>query len=260
MTLNATALAIVPGAVVAAFAVHWASLRTVGSAEERLPLCRGAYLGLSAQIVAYSWALYAVLAAELGASGGAPGEPAGPGLRGFFLVAVGASVSMVGDFFNLQFPSAAKRVKEPLFFGILSFAVAQSFYMAGFLTITPLGVLARDGGLLITLAVLVIVPAILFRFGVWNPKRPRSVMYGAFGYGFFLGAMAAIALSAALAYGGAWIVVAVGAGLFLLSDAVMGQTTIKGVHPKAEFQIPWITYLAAQGLIVLGSFLAGAAA
>jgi hypothetical protein len=32
----------------------------------------------------------------------------------------------------------------------------------------------------------------------------------------------------------------------------MGSTTMKGVHPRSEFQIPWFTYLLAQGLIITG--------
>jgi hypothetical protein len=58
------------------------------------------------------------------------------------------------------------------------------------------------------------------------------------------------------AAGGAWIIVAVGAGMFLLSDAIMGQTTIRGRHPRTEFQVPWLTYLAAQGLIIACTALA----
>lgn len=78
-------------------------------------------------------------------------------------------------------------------------------------------------------------------------------MLGGFLYGFALGAMTAVALSAALARGGPWIAVAAGALFFLISDAVMGETTLHGRHPKHEYQIPWGTYLAAQGLILAGT-------
>ncbi len=146
-------------------------------------------------------------------------------------------------------------MKQPLFFGILSFAVAQVCYIGAFLTLVPVRTLVDDGAFVPILAALVIVPAVLFRFGVYDRQRPKTVMLGAFFYGFILGAMAAVALAAAIADGGAWIVVAIGAGFFLLSDAVMGQTTIRGKHPRTEFQIPWLTYLIAQGLIIAGVFL-----
>ncbi len=75
-------------------------------------------------------------------------------------------------------------------------------------------------------------------------------MWGALVYGFFLGTMGAFAITAAILFKGPWIGVALGAGLFLLSDAIMGETTIKGIHPANEFQIPWMTYLAAQALLL----------
>ena len=157
---------------------------------------------------------------------------------------------------NLQFDGIRKRVGEPLFFGILCFSAAQLCYIAAFLSAIPLASLIADGHFYPLLAALVVVPAILFRLRVYDPGRPRTVMLAAFLYGFILGAMAAVALSAAIARGGSWYLVAGGALFFLLSDAIMGQTTIRGVHPKNEFQVPWITYLAAQGLIIVGAALA----
>jgi len=231
---------LVPAVVTTAFLLHWASIAKVPTASERLPLCRGAYLGMSLQLLVYAWVLFAI---------GTGRHPA------TMLVPLGMSFSFLGDYFNLQFPAVSHRVKQPLFFGILSFAVAQVCYIGAFLTLVPVRTLVDNGAFVPILAVLVIVPAVLFRFGVYDRDRPRSVMLGAFFYGFILGAMAAVALAAAIADGGAWIVVAIGAVFFLLSDAVMGQTTIRGKHPRTEFQIPWLTYLIAQGLIIAGVFL-----
>jgi hypothetical protein len=138
---------------------------------------------------------------------------------------------------------------------------AQVCYIAAFLLMVPASGLARDGYLIPLLAALIIVPAILFKFRVYNPDRPKRIMIGAFVYGFILGAMAAIALSAAFAHGGLWYFPALGAVFFLLSDAVMGETTVHGRHPVFEFQVPWVTYLIAQGLIIFGfAALAGTAA
>jgi hypothetical protein len=231
---------LVPVALVVAFLVHWMTIAGVPTAAERLPLCRGAYLGASMQLVVYAWVLFA-----LGAGHGAA----------TVFVPLGMSFSFLGDFFNLQFPVLSRRVREPLFLGILSFAAAQLCYILAIFYLVPLQMLVRDGALVPILAALVVVPAILFFFGVYDRTRPKSVMFGAFFYGFILGAMAALAVSAAIAFGGAWIFVAAGAGMFLLSDAIMGQTTIRGRHPRTEFQVPWLTYLAAQGLIIGGLFL-----
>ncbi len=230
-------LAVAPLTVIVSFVVHWLTIAGVDSAERRLPLCRGAYLGLSAQLVAFAWLIALVL------------QPA----RTATLLAAGAmTLSFVGDIFNLQFDAVRKRVGEPLFYGILAFAAAQILYIAAFLSVIPPGILVSSAWFLALLAVLVIVPAVLFRLRVYNPERPVSIMRAAFGYGFILGAMAAVAVAAAVLRGGSWYVVAAGALCFLLSDAIMGETTMYGRHPKTEFQVPWFTYLAAQGLILLG--------
>jgi len=227
--------------VLAAFMTHWLTIAAIGSAEKRLPYCRGAYLGMSLQLAVLAWTLAAL---SDGASGAA------------ILVPLGMTASSLGDLFNLQFPSIQKRVGQPLFFGILCFAVAQVFYIAAFLSRLSLSVLVSDGFFVPILAVLVVVPAVLFRFRVYNPERPASIMRAAFFYGFILGAMAAVAVSAAIAVGGPWYVVAAGALSFLLSDAIMGETTMHGRHPTNEYQVPWITYLLAQGLIIIGTALA----
>ena len=43
----ASTLAVVPVSVAAGFAIHWLTIRRIGTAEERLPHCRGAYLAFS---------------------------------------------------------------------------------------------------------------------------------------------------------------------------------------------------------------------
>lgn len=245
-TVPLVVVPLVVAGVLLAFVVHWITLARVDTAEKRLPLCRGAYLGMSAQLVLLAWASALVLNRAY--------VDRGQALP--LMVAAGMTLSFCGDLFNLQFEGIRKRAGEPLFFGILCFAAAQLCYIAGFLSAVPLDGLIADGFFLPVLAALVVVPAVLFRFRVYDPGRPKTVMLAAFLYGFILGAMAAVAASAAIARGGTWYIVAAGALFFLLSDAIMGQTTIRGMHPRNEFQVPWITYLAAQGLIILGSALA----
>lgn len=77
-------------------------------------------------------------------------------------------------------------------------------------------------------------------------------MRGAFIYGFFLSTMVSVVFAGALICGGSWWYIFTGAIFFFISDAIMGQTTIKGIHPVYEFQLPWITYLIAQGFLLFG--------
>ncbi len=220
------------------FFIHYLSIHTFRLARLRLERSRYVYLGLSLQLVFAAW--WFASAAENG------------GLTAFVLLAAGMSFSFCGDFFNLQFPAVAGRIPEPVFAGIICFVLAQCFYTSAFLNALPPAVMLKEGFYLSLVILIPLVSALIFRFRVWKPGRPRYLMTAAFIYTFFLGAMAATALSAALAAGGTWWYVAAGAGFFLLSDSVMGETTIAGKHPVWEFQIPWGTYLAAQALIIGG--------
>lgn len=231
-------LAILPAGSVLGFLLHWLTIRGIDTAEGRLPLCRGAYLAFSAQLLLFAWAVFLM---------------SGLGISGAVLISAGMTFSFAGDYFNLQFPAIKSRVREPVFLGILSFAAAQVLYIGAFLSFVPLQELAERGRLVPLLAVLFVAPALIFRLRVYRPGRPKILMLGGLLYGFVLGAMTAVALSAALARGGPWILVAAGALFFLLSDAVMGETTLYGRHPKHEYQIPWGTYLIAQGLILFGT-------
>ncbi len=230
-------LALVPITIGASFFIHWLTLVKIKAPDERLPFCRGAYLAMSFQLVLYAWIVFMNF-----------GDSAAR-----FLIPLGISFSFIGDLFNLQFPKIKEKFDEPVFGGIISFFIAQVFYIWAFLTIVPAGELVSDGYLYYFLGALIVFPAVVFRFRVYNPERPKKIMYGALVYGFILGAMTAVALSAAIVHGGFWYAVAAGALFFLLSDAVMGETTIYGRHPSFEYQVPWVTYLLAQGLIVFGT-------
>lgn len=238
MDQKTVVIALAPALVVLSFFAHWITLVKIETAEHRLPLCRGAYLAFSVQLSLYGWIVFTAF---------------GTGGAASVLLPLGMSFSTLGDIFNLQFGPICRRLGQPILYGILSFMAAQLCYIGAFVTMVPFSALASDGHLYPLLAALIVAPAILFKFRVYNPLRPKNIMRGAFVYGFILGAMAAVALSAAFLKGGYWYAVAAGAIFFLLSDAIMGETTIHGRHPRYEYQLPWIAYLAAQGLILFGA-------
>lgn len=239
MSIGPLALAIPPMGVALGFALHWLTVAKHGTAAERLPFCRGAYLAFSLQLLFYAWAAFGLFG---------QGKPAA------LLVSLGMTFSFVGDYFNLQFPFAQARIQEPVILGILSFAIAQLLYIAGFLSIIPPRELAERGFFVPLLVFFLAAPAVVFRLQVFSRDRPKAMMRSGFFYGFALGAMVAIALSAAIGRGGWWYCVGVGSIFFLASDAVMGATTLHGRHPPFEYQIPWGTYLVAQGLILFGTY------
>jgi uncharacterized membrane protein YhhN len=221
------------------FGFHYLTIRFTLDPQVRLDKSRGTYFGFSIQLLLAAWFIVMV------SSFRAP----------LIMVAWGMTFSSLGDFFNLQFPLVKRRTSEPVFFGIISFALAQSCYLIAFWIILPVGRLVTEA---FYLPLVILVPAgaaLIFRFRVWTPRRPRHVILAAFMYTFFLGAMAATALSGALLKGGPWWIITAGAAFFLLSDSIMGETSIYGRHPSWEFQVPWFTYLLAQSLIIGGFFI-----
>lgn len=216
------------------FIIHWFNIRKITTSEERLEHSRGSYLGFSFIFLSACWTLCLYSGASKAA----------------LLLSFGYTTSFMGDICNLQFKSFKKRVKEPVFIGILFFVVSQVLYIKSFVVLIGIDRLLNSSKFLIILSVLLVAPAVIFKIKVFSKNRPKYVMLGALFYGFFLGTMTAVALTGAILIGGYWIVIASGSVVFLISDAAMGSSTIKGEHPVYEFQIPWITYLVAQGLIL----------
>lgn len=237
MTYYAVLLSI-PLAVVSAFLIHWVTLRPVTTGKARLEISRGVYLGFSIQIF-----IFAVLLFYMGSS-----VLLAP------LFAVG--FSFVGDWFNLQFPIAVKNDGEPLIGGILGFAMAQLFYISAFFQLTSWNLVYYGYIPYLISALFLVIPSVIFYFRVYNPSRPKTIMVFALIYGLVLCFFVSLTVNAYLVFGGYWIYLMLGGLIFLVSDAVMGETTIHGGrHPVWEFQVPWLTYLIAQSLLLIGFFL-----
>lgn len=235
-------LSVLPVSVALAFVIHWVSIRELRSAAERLVISRGAYIGFSFQLLVYAWVLSII-----------PNRS-----QSLPFVSLAMTFSFLGDFCNLQFPLARRLVKEPLYPGIGAFAAAQIFYLCAFFQVITWDSVFPAAVHYAILGLFLLVPAVIFYFRVFNRDRPRALMISAFLYGVLLCFLVALYVNAALVIGGYWWVVAAGGIIFLLSDAQMGETTIHGGrHPASEYQIPWFTYLVAQGLLIFGFFVVG---
>lgn len=237
MTYYAVLISI-PFAVIAAFLIHWFTLRVIPTAKTRLEVSRGVYLGFSFQILTFSLLLF-----FLG--------------RSVFLAPVFAiGFSFIGDWFNLQFPIAQRNNGEPIIGGIVGFMMAQFFYIAALLQLLPITSIYVGPIPYLVTAVFLILPAGIFYFRVYNPKRSKPIMVSAFVYGLILCFFVSLTVNAYILFGGFWIYLMIGGLFFLGSDAVMGETTINGErHPVWEYQVPWITYLIAQSFLLVGFFL-----
>lgn len=226
-------LGFLPFSVCAGFLLHWFLIRKISQPKSRLEQSRESYLTLSFQLLLFSIFLWAL------------------GLDVGIWVFFAMLFSFLGDFFNLEFPLAKKIYPDPLQGGIYSFFIAQIFYLIAIVKTIPLDSLFPTTFHVLLVVGLVVFPAILFPFRIYNPNRDKKILYSALVYGFLLCFVVGLMVNSALVYGGRFWFLAVGGGFFLLSDAVMGETTVHGGrHPVWEFQVPWFTYLIAQGLIL----------
>ena len=231
-------LGFVPVMVLFAFSVQWASLSGIHSSAERLPVCRDSYLGYSFLLFSFAWVLFFLY---------------GVNIRFAFLLPVGATFAIAGDYYNLQFEGARHSMRgESVFGGIIFFTMVQLCYALAFLARVSVETLTRSGFLVPLLVAFLLLPLALFFSRVWNKERPRRIMFAFFAYDLVLGLMVAVAVSSAIAYGGPWYLVAAGAVSYVVSDSLIGVTTINGRHPISEFQTPWLAYLIGQGLIQYG--------
>jgi hypothetical protein len=231
-------LAFVPVLVVFAFSVHWGSVASLHSSAERLPACRITYFGFSFLMNSFAWLLFVMYGTRAPLA---------------FLLPLGATFACAGDFYNLQFETARHSLRcESVFGGILFFILTQVSYAAAFLARVPLQDLVRRGFFVPVLISIVALCAAFYILRVWSPSRPRKVMLAAGAYALTLAFMTSVAVSAAIAARGSWLFVALGAASFVVSDGMMGETTIHGRHPASEFQVPWLAYLIAQALIPYG--------
>jgi hypothetical protein len=231
----------IPVLVLLVFGIHWSQLLGIRNSSERLARCRGLYLSLSIVMTLVAWALFFLYAHR--ANGG-------------LFIPVGATFALVGDYFNLQFKTARRITGEnPVFGGTLAFCAVQVCYILAFFLQIDIAILVASGVFVPLVVVLVLVPVAIFFLRVYKPALSIPMVIASLLYSILLGLMTTIAMSGVMVNGGAWFMIGSGAALFMVSDAVMADTTVRGRHPPAEYQIPWITYLGAQALILYGFVL-----
>lgn len=238
MNMLAVSLGFIPFIVLLSFLIHWRSLKTVSSSSARLEYSRVPYLGYSFLLVMVSWVLFIASPAKEFPS---------------LLIPLGSIFAIIGDYFNLQHEFAQRITRNtPIFGGLLSFSITQICYSAAFCAFSSNSSLLSFAYSIPLIVLFVSIPQIVFSLRVYYKGMPARIVWGSRVYSCLLGFMAAAALIYAFAYGGFWILIACGGVLYLISDSILGETTVHGRHPRAEYQLPWITYLAAQGCIIIG--------
>ncbi len=175
---------------------------------------------------------------------------AGTALARFGLwIAVGMAFGLLGDLFM-----AGLLVPKPraVIFGILSFGAGHIFYIVAFWQAA--GVLGLDSRQvwLWSLVIILATAALLWLLLIREPGRGPVLNYGTLGYSLLLAAMAGAAMALAL-QDAAFVPLAAGGLLFMVSDLVLGSELMRRTHFRSIGDVIWTTYTVAQMLIVYSS-------
>lgn len=163
------------------------------------------------------------------------------------LLAIGMSLGFIGDLFM------AKLIpfKDYVLGGIGSFGLGHIAYIIAFISF------GNDRDLFsfnqnsrtTSLIVWWIIALISWYFVVFRRHKPTFLHYTALPYGLLLATTAGLATGLALQVP-AFIPLAIGTALFLVSDFTLAAQLFNGLHFKMIGDLVWLTYGPAQMLIV----------
>lgn len=189
----------------------------------------------------------ALVIAEWGAAAAAVGDP-----RDLLLwVAVGMTLGFVGDLCMAQWLPFLKPPAHVLG-GMLTFGLGHIAYITGLLRFAEQAALT-DGALRWGALVGWLIVAVLAWYGVVYRGQTRTPLHlAALPYALLLASTAGVATGLAL-LDGRFALVAVGAGLFLLSDLILAARLFNGLAFRWVDDLVWLTYGPGQMLIVFGA-------
>ncbi len=165
-----------------------------------------------------------------------------------FWFAVGMTCGFVGDLFLARVDGG----DNDLLFGMISFALGHLAYMVGIVQVS--NHFDQWKWLLDVLAFWWVIGALGWLALVfWGSKR-TPLHFAALPYALLLANTGGFATILAL-HDSSFVLIVLGAALFLLSDAILAAKLFRGWDPPLLDDYVWLTYGPAQMLIVFGVFL-----
>ncbi len=161
------------------------------------------------------------------------------------LTLLGMTFGFLGDLFMADVFSQ----KDHVLFGIVAFAIGHGLYMAGFREIAVTLSLHMLDRYLIAVLALWVVALVIWFMVARNPEGEAAMQVATLLYTLFLASMAGYATGLALHDVAFWPL-AVGAILFLFSDALIAARLFGGLKFHYMSDVIWATYITAQALIV----------
>jgi hypothetical protein len=164
------------------------------------------------------------------------------------LIALGMSLGLLGDLFMAGLIRAA----QPVLGGIAAFGVGHLAYIAALLGIGQFLGLGAAGTRWGAWGVWLLGGLVGWYLVVWRGHPHTLIHRAALGYVLLLASTAGVATGLGL-QASAFMPVAVGAALFLLSDLILAAELFNGLRFPLIGDLVWLTYGPAQVLIVFGT-------
>lgn len=163
-------------------------------------------------------------------------------------LAIGMTLSFLGDIFMADILP----LQPYVLYGILAFGVGHIAYIIGFSNIG----LQLDSNFpnFVVLIIWWLIGIVGWFFLVfWKTKR-EFLHYAALPYALLLASTVGVATTIALG-SPAFVIIAIGAALFLLSDLILAAELFSNLHFKLIGDVIWLTYGTGQMLIICGLIL-----
>jgi hypothetical protein len=163
-------------------------------------------------------------------------------------IAVGMSFGLLGDLFMAQLIPWGDRVVG----GIAAFGLGHIAYTAGLITHGDQSGLDASAERWSALLFCLLLGAALWYFVVYRGSKAHTVLHlAALPYALLLASTTGFALGLAL-QDASFMLTAVGAALFLLSDLLLAAQLFNGLHFHLIGDVVWFLYGPGQMLIVYG--------
>jgi hypothetical protein len=160
------------------------------------------------------------------------------------LLCIGVAFGFLGDLFMAN----VFRQENNVLSGMVTFGIGHVLYILAFREIAVRFGLHDTGRYALALGFTWLLAVVLWFILIRSP-RAGGMQYAALAYALFLASMAGFALGMAL-QNGALLPLALGAILFLLSDALLAARLFAGRRFRYIGDLIWLTYITAQVLIV----------
>jgi len=161
------------------------------------------------------------------------------------LIAIGMTLGFIGDLFMAELIPVGNHMMA----GIAAFGLGHIAYIIAFLTFGDQQNLNMSGARWGAWIVWLLIGVIGWYVVVFRGQKPTPLHYAALPYALLLASTAGFATGLAL-QNSAFILLAVGAALFLLSDLILAAQLFNGLRFYLISDVVWLTYGPAQMLIV----------